>query len=286
MNFQTEISRPSTAATETATLTRARLQIPDIGGKRFWPDEDGAVQTDTFGFISKAALERVEVADLTEFADLLTSLEAGRDVLIYGVPAAGKVALVSAAEATGASDEVVRSNEAMPHPSGPAIFALDYDPAAGTETLSQREFIAALKDAVVNIASAQALWWTSSSSHIHTAEGEVRGLRGQRLYFIAKEGTDIERATKVLAQYLWLAGYGHIEVSANGTLLERTLIEKSMAISSKPDYAAGAFCCDGVWQERGDLTAPEEWVRREHTVDFIHQFQRLRIHANRHVIQR
>lgn len=35
-----------------------------------------------------------------------------------------------------------------------------------------------------------------------------------------------------------------------------------------------------------NLTAPEEWVLRGHTVDFSHQFQRLRIHANRHVIKR
>ncbi|MFV2069960.1 MAG: hypothetical protein ACC645_23585, partial [Pirellulales bacterium] len=99
------------------------------------------------------------------------------------------------------------------------------------------------------------LWWPSSSSHIIDEKtGENSGLRGQRLYLIARDASDIPRAGKVLFGRLWLAGFGHVMISSAGQSLPRSPVDGSVWQPSRVDYAAGAFCDEGFRQERG---APE-----------------------------
>ena len=69
---------------------------------------------------------------------------------------------------------------------------------------------------------------------------------------LVQDAADIPRAGQVLVDRLWLAGYGHIEISRSGAMLERTLVDASVWQQSRLDFAGGAACGAGLDQRRGD----------------------------------
>ena len=80
---------------------------------------------------------------------------------------------------------------------------------------------------------------------------DLTGLRGQRLYWLALDARDIERAGKALQTYLWAAGYGWVDIGAAGQRLKRTLLDASVWQANRLDFAAGAECVPPLAQQRG-----------------------------------
>jgi len=120
--------------------------------------------------------------------------------------------------------------------------------------LDRSGLIEALHTAVPALCEVSCLWFPSSSSHITNTETDedLTGLKGQRLYFIVKDGGDIERAGKDLQTYLWAAGHGYIMVSTAGTKLKRTAFDASVWQTNRLDFAAGAACIAPLEQRRGE----------------------------------
>lgn len=102
------------------------------------------------------------------------------------------------------------------------------------------------------LANYEMLWRASASSNLkRTVDDQgLAGVRGQRIYLIAADGSDIPRAMQVLVKRLWLADCGYIKVSTSGQILQRTLVDTSVWQASRLDYIAGAVCDQGVEQER------------------------------------
>ncbi len=131
----------------------------------------------------------------------------------------------------------------------------DHDPADDDGEAQSREvLLARLYAAVPALAEVAGLWWPSSSSHIVNTEtgADLTGLRGQRLYWVARDARDIERAGKALQTYLWAAGDGWVEVGAAGQRLKRTLLDASVWQANRLDFAAGAECIAPLEQHRGE----------------------------------
>lgn len=125
------------------------------------------------------------------------------------------------------------------------IFMLDLDaPKDGTPPLTREQAIALIISICPEFARAPMVICDSASSHIWNSETgeELIGGRGLRIYIFVADASDIPRAGKVLFNKLWLAGYGRIELSVAGTMLERSVIDAAVWRAERLDFAAGAHC--------------------------------------------
>lgn len=237
-----------------AKLTLVTAQVPNRLSKHFDLDANGNLQKLSGGNLSRGAVEIRSVATLEDFSAILTSLTTAQ-ALVYGIPKndASYIVTRRAFEKANHPDGfTTRTNDAFIWPEGPGIFMIDYDPA-GDEVapLDRDALVMAIRQAVPSLVNVAMLWWPSASSCLWTKDVELCGVRGQRLYMLARDAADIPRAGKILASKLWLAGFGRIAISKAGQMLERTLVDTSIWQTSHLDFAGGAACGQGLEQRRG-----------------------------------
>ena len=238
-----------------AKLTLLTSTKPNVLTKQVRLSKEGRMVKVPSAQLTKGEAEVVSVTCIEEFAELLQGL-ADSQALVYGVPKHGltqaKVVTKKDLESIDGSPGVIaRSNDHFEWPAAPGIMMLDYDPEG--EALDREAVLELLYSACPTIKEVDHLWWMSSSSNISNTEtGELlSGVSGQRIYFIVDDARDIPRAAKVLGEKLWLAGHGHIKISASGAMLERVPFDMSVYQPSRLDFAAGASCVAPLAQDRG-----------------------------------
>lgn len=241
-----------------ARVTVIQAFEPATLSKSYRLDGNGTLAKSPGGNVIEGGVGVFEFETLEDFKQLLMTLEPSM-ALAYGVPTAGApegLHLVTRKEweRDGKPEgTIARTRECFAWPGGPGVMFIDYDPAPEGPVLEDQALIACLEEAAPRLADAHMLWWPSSSSHIFNAEtdDDLTGLRGQRLYLLVEDARDIPRAGRVLYQRLWLVGHGRIEISASGSLLERTAIDGMVFQPERLDFAAGAFCEAPLEQRRG-----------------------------------
>lgn len=231
-------------------LTVITSNRPTTQGKRLRRGADGSIikeQPDNL-LEGLASLRFFETPD--DLADILFSLT-DADALSPQVPKtdAHPVRLTTIKAAQSDPWAHTRSAAHFHAHKGRSVLVIDFDPAKGGE-MSREELYAAVLDAAPGLKGAGCVWWASSSSYIFDGERQVTGLRGQRLYFLIEDGTDTERALKVINRRAWLAGRGRIEVSAAGSLLVRGLADEAMATAARLDFIGGSVCEPPLSQRR------------------------------------
>ena len=217
-------------------------------------EADGTIRKSGGGVLVEGRAERREVEDLAAFAAILTKLRPNQ-ALVYGVARETSVAVMSRTRfaRAGQPDGVVtRTRDAFDWPAGPGVMMIDHDPA-GDDRLTMEQLVELVRDAAPGLADVSMLWWPSASSCIHdVATGEeLTGVRGQRLYLLVADASDIPRAGTALVNRLWAAGHGAVVPSASGMALMRCPIDASVWQPERLDFAAGADCGPGLEQRRG-----------------------------------
>ncbi|GEO80958.1 hypothetical protein [Pararhodospirillum oryzae] len=239
-----------------AKLTVITAAKPARLAKSYRLDADGKLVKAGAGQMVRGRAEVVTVSGLDDLAAYLELCLGPAQALTYGLPARHPVDLVPHRDWVAAGQphgQLPRTLNHFSWPSGPGVMMLDHDPAPGATALSRDDLVAAIRTAAPGLADAAMLWWCSASSHIiHGDTGEdLTGLRGQRLYILVADASDIPRGGAALVERLWAAGYGHIRVSQSGQRLERTVIDASVWQTNRFDFAAGAACEPPLRQERG-----------------------------------
>ncbi|KUE86591.1 hypothetical protein ASL20_22820 [Cupriavidus necator] len=224
--------------------------------KHFSLSAEGILQKQTAAQVSEGSLCVYGIKTLGEFGELLSYLQPN-ECLVYGVPPDGANRLMTSAawiKAGCPEDATPRTAEAFNWPTGPGILMLDYDaPKDGASTLDREALFAALYKVCPQLDQSDVIWMPSTSSEIYNAEtGEcLAGVKGQRIYFMVADASDIPRTGQALLTYLWAAGYGRFEVSASGSLLERGMFDASVWQTNRIDFAGGASCEPPLEQRRG-----------------------------------
>lgn len=230
---------------------------PDTCSKTFSISKsDDKLDKLTVADVSRGSVAVQGVASLADFAAILGALKHD-NALIYGVPPRDQMELVTSKEWQRAgmpADKVARTAQAFRWPAGGGVMFLDYDAPSDAPALSRDELVLALVTACPGLGLPDLLWLPSSSSHIvNTKTGQdLTGLKGQRLYLLVADASDIPRAGAALVAHLWASGFGHCEVSAAGTVLERTLVDSSVWQTNRIDFAAGAVTVPPLEQRRGE----------------------------------
>jgi P4 family phage/plasmid primase-like protien len=237
-----------------AKLTVITSVYPAQMSKAYALSENGTlVKGTTSAHLSDGTYEVRDVDGLAGMSALLTSL-ATNQVLVYGLPKhpEGSITIRAKIRPDSAPNVIARSNEFFRFHAGPAWMFMDYDPKSET-ALTADELLVNLRAACPELFRAGALVYPSASSHIcNAATGEdYTGSRGLHIYIPVVTGADIPRASAALQEHLWEIGHGYIEISKSGALLERTILDPSVAQEAKLDFAAGAICGKGLEQRRG-----------------------------------
>jgi hypothetical protein len=238
-----------------AKLTVLSSQKPKVLTKQVRLLKEGRMVKVPSAQLTRGEAEVVSVTCIEEFGELLQGL-ADSQALVYGVPKHGltqaKIVTKKTLESLPhATNVIARSNDHFEWPASSGVMMLDYDPEG--EALDREAVLELLYEACPAIKDVDHLWWMSSSSNISNTEtGELlSGVSGQRIYFIVDDARDIPRAAKVIGEKLWLAGHGHIKISASGAMLERVPFDMSVYQPSRLDFAAGASCVAPLAQNRG-----------------------------------
>lgn len=219
------------------------------------PDGGGIIKASGV-MLGKGSVETLTLSSMEGFSAVLTSLKPPQ-ALSYGVSVRGDGPVMSKSaweNAKKPNGVILRNRKGFSWASGYGIFMIDYDPPKDGVVMGRDQLWSVLSDIIPSLSAAQCLWRPSASSCIYDASTneELAGIRGQRFYVLVNDASDIERAGKALFKRLWLAGFGHIEISKSGSLLPRTIIDGAVFQPERLDFAAGALCADGLRQDRGD----------------------------------
>ena len=225
--------------------------------------KEGQLHKDVAGQMTEGTYEVKSFTSPDTLADLLqevgTNQAISSSISRTGAPN-GRVLVEAKARVAGV---LARTMKDFPFKNGPGLLTLDYDPQKGQAVLTREELWAKLLQLVPAAASCGAVWWSSGSSFINNGtEGELQGLRGQRLYLLVQDVSDTARAGGVLRDLCWLNGLGRVEVSTSGSLLKRSLFDENMWQAARLDFIGGAVCDPPLYQNRGApvLMGGSEWL--------------------------
>lgn len=143
-----------------------------------------------------------------------------------------------------------RSANSMVH-KGPSLILFDYDKDdhARIKIKGPEDFLTNLDKAVPELKIRKAdyvrTYSTSTSLFEKGTDKVIRPADGFHLYMLVDHGEDIGRFGKLLEKRCWLAGMGHIKVSASGARLSRTIFDTSVHQPERLCFEAGAFIRDG-----------------------------------------
>jgi hypothetical protein len=129
---------------------------------------------------------------------------------------------------------------------------LDYDPPAGEAPLSIEELLACLYKIWPALAEAPLIARASASSYICHGSKMLRGAKGIRVLVAVQDATDIPRAGAMLHDRAWLAGFGRIEISKAGSLLERTIVDATVWQPERLDFCGPASVYPPLSQHKPD----------------------------------
>jgi hypothetical protein len=230
------------------------LRSPTPLSKKIFLNEVGEIQKESLGNLVDGTFETKEVKSLSEFSELLTTLDP-HQALIYGTfRDADKGLITSSARKKkypGKYEKYqLRDSAHTQWPKGPGVIFIDYDPPNDVTPLHKEELVRQIRAACPELADVEMLWRPSASSNIiYSNTGEiVQGVTGQHLYIAVSDAAQIPKIGKLIADRLWLAGYGRYDIAKNGALLERTIVDTAVWQPERMDFCGGAWVIEPLKQ--------------------------------------
>ncbi|WP_340123643.1 virulence-associated E family protein [Methylobacter svalbardensis] len=133
---------------------------------------------------------------------------------------------------------LARTKDYFGYPQEGGVLMIDHDPSMYGANLTSDELIKVLIEIHPQIGQAAHLCRNSVSAGVHLTGKESTGSTGFHAYIPVCNAYDIPRYGQVLFDRLWLKGYGYIDLSSNGSLLVRTVIDGSVFSPERLDFVS------------------------------------------------
>jgi hypothetical protein len=208
--------------------------------KRISLARDGSLLSDGSACkMVRGKAERVSIRDVSDFARLIEMLDIDQAITLGALRAdlPGKVKVTTQSKLNGQTRPgiIARTGANIIYKDGPGFALLDFDskgmPTAVATQLKQRGgFWPTLVSVLPALAGVARVTRASTSAGLYRADtGEkFSGSNGLHVYPTVQDGTDVERFLKTLHARCWLAGLGWMVVSKSGSLLERSIVDRTV----------------------------------------------------------
>jgi hypothetical protein len=216
--------------------------------KQYSLNSAGELKKEVAAYMTQGTFRVVEFEGAADLAVLLESVGTS-EALCASLPVNGRtsgrvVAQKMLADNPGA---LARTKRHFALPARPGLLFLDSDDG----TMARDELWRALCDALPGLPDAAVVWRPSGSSNICRGADDLTGLKGMHVHVGVADASDGPRVVNVLAQRLWLAGFGRIVVSKAGSLLLRCPIDTAPADAARLIFSGGALTEPPLEQRRG-----------------------------------
>jgi Virulence-associated protein E len=226
------MNQPDLAAYTDLAFT---LICSDTPLTKLFRDEDGKiVKTPTGKMIT--GLSTRKSYSLKVITDSYLANECVSEAIVLGnhaidLPYSMNIVTADALKQSKNKDCIARTKDYFHFVDGPGLVLLDYDPCKhASKQLNVEELWSILTEACAGFADvAHVIKRSVSSSVRYKDQDDSDVLGGVHIYLAAKQQSDYPRFTEVLFKRLILQGHGYIAISAAGTLLLRTYIDKTVA---------------------------------------------------------
>jgi len=188
------------------------------------------------GELVKGKFEVVQAATPQDFVARINEL-GPKQATMYGVPKDGQQTGRLASRNSARDGELTRTKENFVYPSGPSWMMNDID----TGEMEFEEVISYFRKVIPGFDDIPAVFAHSTSSYIYHGEDCLIGEGGKRLYILVKDGTDIPRAAKVMADRLKIEGTFNYKISKSGALLERCLVDEAVYQPTRLDFSGRPY---------------------------------------------
>ena len=227
---------------------------------------DGAPKSDGSACaMSSGTAVRTHIVDAVDLEKLLNNMQSAEALAIGRTvdtePA--KVSIITAAAAAGMvpgsmrGTTITRSKENFTFHREPGFGLLDFDlkfmPSAVSDAVKARGgFFSALLHVAPGLGDAAKVTRSSTSSGlIRTDTGEqFPGSGGQHVYIHVSNMIDWPRGLRNLHDRLWLEGMGFFGISKSGALLERSLVDISVASPERLIFEGPPVLAEPLVQDR------------------------------------
>ena len=146
------------------------------------------------------------------------------------------VSITTGSKENIANGLIARNKDNFKYRNAPGIGCIDHDTNDYAPKLTRTELVSALITICSSFAYAPMLLRDSVSSGVARTGQDCKANGGVHIYFPVLDAGDMPRFGKALEERLWLAGYGFVALSANGSLLLRTLIDSSVFSGERLDF--------------------------------------------------
>jgi len=213
--------------------------------KKFTLNDNGELEKSNGGNLITGNYDVKEVPDPASLTDLFKSLRHFH-ATTYGLPKKEYYSGMMVCKALEQKGLLTRTRENFAFPSGPAWMMFDID----MQNISMDQLKEHFKEAIPGFEQAPAVFKHSSSAYIYNGDECLIGDKGKRVYVLVKNGQDIVRAAKAIADRLKIQGTLYYDVSKAGSLLERCLIDEAVYQPERLDFSGSCLCVQPLRQKR------------------------------------
>lgn len=251
------------------SFSRFKISNPNSIAKEFKLDENNELVKGGGGNMQLGEVHKVECASMQEVAEVISNLS-NDQALAYGVPIIADELFVASKnnhsqveyqrkfiqksqKGLAKAPTITRTKDQFKFSESEGLLMLDIDCPDDKVGLDKEDVLDKLSQVSSDIKKAPMVLLPSSSSYIYNEDVKLTDLTGLRILVGVKDARDIPRAGDVLNKRLWRSGYGRIEVSKAGSLLERSLVDAVVWQPERLDYCGASVCVEPLRQEKPEI---------------------------------
>jgi hypothetical protein len=230
--------------------------------KQFALDADGILVKTEGGQMTVGAAQRIAINDVQALAELIGAMSSNQALALGsmppGLPAQVSVTTKKALNGRTAPATITRSRDYLTFGEGRRGFCLgDFDRKGITAEVQDKleqsgGFVAALGTVIPELKNTGCVVRASTSAGLFRTDTGQRfaDSGGIHLYLGIKDVSDSERFLKTLHDRCWLMGLGWYAISAAGTLLARSIIDRAVATPEHLCFEGPPILGPGLAQDK------------------------------------
>ena len=209
-------------------------------------DAEGNIIKTPAANLVKGTAKRLKVT-VSEFADLLKDVDSSTafGYGMYGDEFDDEVTISLSNHQNLKLSILGRTKANFHFAESAGILMIDYDPSKNSVYMPADKLMEVLSEIHPAIENCAYIIKNSISASVKAKSApEINSECGYHIYIVANEALDIPRYSRTLFNKLWLTGYGFIDLTANGSMLTKSLFDLTVYSPERLDFVGKPVIVD------------------------------------------